>query len=347
MLEGEAITLLVDLFFGRGIALRLPLSEWGRNRLDAAGLTKAGTTATEVPDAHGTFARPVYYDWAVNWPRVKAVFEEASTQRILHLTIAHFRGASLWNRPADDYSCPMMAYSRDLKWPYFHQREINRQDHGEGPLIKNMLAADSAAGQRLCDAALPPLRDILIARLHEVEEAHGMSWFAALGSKLGWGWPHVSAEVLRHSMEASLSVEPSGETETESLGEALQSALSRAPFGWASPASPGGSDAAVIAWRRWEEAKTRWLQEHLDQPLLLQGSSHEGCWAAFLAYKLAWELAPPSASLRILACGKSLGNKLVYDATHNVFYDLARCFTNTPATSLLSEVRLPSTPDPP
>ena len=51
----------------------------------------------------------------------------------------------------------------------------------------------------------------------------------------------------------------------------------------------------------WHAATEEWLRTTFDHPLLLLGSSSLlFSYAPYLGYKLAWELAPPDADLRLV-----------------------------------------------
>ena len=65
MQESEAIALLIDVYFERrGVE---PALIPGSGPSKMAG---SGTTTTESSREDGTFAKPVYYDWSTDWPRV-------------------------------------------------------------------------------------------------------------------------------------------------------------------------------------------------------------------------------------------------------------------------------------
>ena len=115
MQESEAIALLIDVYFERrGVEPAL---------IPGSGPTKmagSGTTTTESSREDGTFAKPVYYDWSTDWPRVKALFDEPATQRLLHLAIAHDRGEKDWGvahdpNPQGRRPQQFMPYSEELK----------------------------------------------------------------------------------------------------------------------------------------------------------------------------------------------------------------------------------------
>ena len=186
--------------------------------------------------------------------------------------------------------------------------------------------------------ARPRLRERLLAELQR--PSHPLAdpprtTFSDVAEDAGWDVANSSISQLRATMQASMNVgfDDDDDEDAYVLSDILDQLLLN---------PVGGPNELEI----WADAVDLWLPEHLDQPLLLEGSGYGRAWAAFLAYKLAWELAPDSAVLRIIAqdgayeseqSRRDLAHAVVHDVYHNVVYDLSWCFIGVSAVELLAK----------
>ena len=104
----------------------------------------SGTTATETANARGRYSEPVYFDWHAEWPRVRRLFEEAETQRILNVAIVHARALG-WevclSYASDDMNVDevIKPYDVELKWPYFHLGQDRASDGEQDKMVCELL----------------------------------------------------------------------------------------------------------------------------------------------------------------------------------------------------------------
>ena len=320
--ESEAIRLLAAVYFLEG-GISCPYDEYSGGAWQP-GMKATETTESASPDETGVYATPVYFDWRACWPLVKALFDQPETQRILHLSVAHSRGEEKWGVPFDPArNRELLApYDKSLKWPYFHQTKYDRcgvDGDWEQILIARALDGDDATEARLLEKVLPRLYATLVAALEDSDDS---SWCGAL--------EHEPAPTRFAAVIEAEGLDVANRT-TDEL---------RAVFTHAMESSDLRDRLSDILEYKsdqheaWESVLEPWLQEHLDTPLLLNGgpaARYCASYSIFLAYKLAWELAPPDADLRIVTAADvqyaAMQYATVHDVRHNVVYDLGWCFT--------------------
>lgn len=237
--ETRAVEILVDVYL-KHFSQPEGLASNCRHNIFARS---SGTTATETPGAGGKFAEPVYFDWHANWPRVRQLFAEAETQRVLHLTIARARGPAAWGQTGthDYYVLP---YEGRLMYPYWHLSQARCGNGEELELIAELLRADPPEWEKLLASALPTLRDIAMAFIEDAVDEDG---FNLDQLNLPFNWRYLSDSELASRFKSALEDDPG-----------LLNAL----------VNPGSG--AILATQAALMAFTfPWLRRYLDHPLLL------------------------------------------------------------------------------